>query len=518
MAFLRSRASFASCLSAVAAVAAATLLLGACGGDDDGGPATPDASSTPDAAPAPDVTPPPDAMPDARVFARTARVTTGQAQELKITEALAPITFTVTDDQGDPVANLNVTITASAGVHLSRVSGMTEDDGTFTVEARAGRHVGLDNFVRLDADDTEPGIAIFTANDWAAGTIIPLANRARLFGILAPLGPTSALETELKGPWAITQAPAGGMFVGDYDFCVVNHVDADGVLTRVAGTGSCVTDVTEGGQASETALQSVWSLAHDPVANVLYIGVSGNKIRKVDLTTGIFTNYAGTGQAPPLESAEGQTATAAKIGRPDQLALGPDGLYVSEANGRVIRIDGDGIVHDVLVPQSNTTCASETGIIVGVSEGYGMPMDLDDDGNLYMAAMVCGSAVGGTTPHTAVFKRTPEGVITWIAGTDSTGNETSAMGLIRVGGAQALHLDGANNLLLFTYGDTIGVRRITIATGATTSVIGVSGLSDPPDYVTAAATGLVSGGGGVRLSTGQIVIADYDLWAVREIR
>jgi hypothetical protein len=172
-------------------------------------------------------------------------------------------------------------------------------------------------------------------------------------------------------------------------------------------------------------------------------------------------------------------------------------------------------VHDVFFadPATDSGCATDALRLVSSAAGA---MARADDGTLYVLALVCGSDTGDSASHRAIIARAPGGALSWIAGTgDALESATGQVGFSD--DAPGLQLDGASHLLVSDVSGPLAVRRVTIASGATTLVIG-SAPADPPDYVTALASGLAAGGAATRLITGQIVIPDRELYGVREIR
>ncbi|AUX41034.1 uncharacterized protein SOCE26_024390 [Sorangium cellulosum] len=114
----------------------------------------------------------------------------------------------------------------------------------------------------------------------------------------------------------------------------VRKVDREGIITTAAGTG--VSEYSgDGGPAVQATFCALQSIALGPDGS-FYVADSPsnleidgpgcrNRIRRID-ANGIVTTVAGGNESGP--TAEGTPATAARIGRPGALELGPDGsLY-----------------------------------------------------------------------------------------------------------------------------------------------------------------------------------------------
>ena len=99
-------------------------------------------------------------------------------------------------------------------------------------------------------------------------------------------------------------------------------------------------------------------LAVDAVGNVYFVEGAKDRIRKIDMKTGIISTVAGTGKKG--FSGEGDLAIHARLNNPSGLAIDREGnLFICEyVNNRVRRVD------------------SKTGIITTVA-GNGLPHRTD---------------------------------------------------------------------------------------------------------------------------------------------
>jgi sugar lactone lactonase YvrE len=187
-------------------------------------------------------------------------------------------------------------------------------------------------------------------------------------------------------PGGVLVDAAGNTYVADTYDQRIRKIDVAGVITTIAGTG-CVTGSIdgEGGDPSDDrgdngpALNATFffpcTLAFNPTNNTLYVGEDGNyadhtdqisplwglgnRIRAIDLTTGIITTYAGNGvftnsiDGPGLnpqdDLGDGGPAVSCTFSRLLGMAVDPDGLlYVAdEQNYRVRMIDANGIIATV---------------------------------------------------------------------------------------------------------------------------------------------------------------------------
>ncbi len=149
-----------------------------------------------------------------------------------------------------------------------------------------------------------------------------------------------ATQASLNFPSGVAVARDGTLYIADTRNHRVRRVDANtGVITTVAGTGQarCSGD---GGAARAAALNEPTAVALDEARDALYIAdQSNNRVRRVNLSTGLITTVAGTGEAG--YNGDGIPAAEASIAGPSGLAVGPDGtLYVADTfNGRIRAVD-----------------------------------------------------------------------------------------------------------------------------------------------------------------------------------
>jgi sugar lactone lactonase YvrE len=267
---------------------------------------------------------------------------------------------------------------------------------------------------------------------------------------------------------AILAAPAdaavdssGDIFIADTNDNRVREVNrATGAITTVAGNGGAGYG-GDNGQATAAMLDAPDAVALDSAGN-LYIADSGNnRVREVNLSSGLITTVAGNGTAG--FSGDGGAATAAEISSPDALAVDGSGhLFIADANNYRIR-------------EVNLSSGAITTVAGGGSDGDGDPATtailnspqdavVDSAGNLYIA---------DTNDNRVREVNRASGVITTIAGTGAagyTGNGGPATAA-ELSAPKALALDNAGDLFIVDSGND-RVRELNPASGALTTVAG----------------------------------------------
>ena len=124
----------------------------------------------------------------------------------------------------------------------------------------------------------------------------------------------------------------------------VRRIDADGVITTLAGNGT-PTSTGDSGPATQASLHTPYGLALDRRGNLYVSELEGCRIRKID-PSGVITTFAGNG----LCEFSGDRGPALKAGfaAPSGLAIDSEGnLYVADGT-RVRRIDPSGVITTVV--------------------------------------------------------------------------------------------------------------------------------------------------------------------------
>lgn len=204
-----------------------------------------------------------------------------------------------------------------------------------------------------------------------------------------------AHEALLKQPSALVLDDDGTIYIADQQNFRVRKIDANGVITTIAGNG--VGNLTgEVGGEDIPALQSPidWEAGSNPepsggialAGDQLFIAETlRHRIRVIDLGTGMIRTFAGTGE--PGYSGDFGPASEAQFNAPRELEIGPDGnLYVADTDNSVIRVIdlGSGRVRTVV--GTGTLGLDPTDGLLATSTKLKRPfgIEFDPEGNLYV--------------------------------------------------------------------------------------------------------------------------------------
>ncbi len=316
-----------------------------------------------------------------------------------------------------------------------------------------------------------------------------------------------ATAAELNWPFDVANDAAGNFYVADALNYRVRKVNAAGVISTFAGTG---TSGYNGDNIAATAanLSLVTGVSTDAAGNVYIADFTNSRVRKVN-AAGIITTVAGNGTFG--FSGDGGQATAAGLYFPVNVTFdGAGNMYISDyVNYRVRKVTAAGIISTIA---GNGTA--------GFSGDGGQATAAEINCVSFVATDAAGNIYLSDDQNNRIRKITAAGVISTIAGTGTGGyngdgiQATSAEVFFSTGnGGSALDLAG--NMYVGDYGNN-RIRQINAA-GVITTIggNGIAGFSGDGGPATAAELkfpfGISIDGGG------NIYIADEENSRIRKI-
>ncbi len=147
-----------------------------------------------------------------------------------------------------------------------------------------------------------------------------------------------ATSAWLNVPTGVFVDGSGNLHIADAGNSRIRKVDASGIITTVAGSGTLGFS-GDGGLATEAGLFSPSGIFVDALGSLFIADAGNSRIRKVD-ASGIITTVAGSGT--PGFSGDGGAATEANLGSPTGVFVDGEGyLYIVDtANSRIRRVPG----------------------------------------------------------------------------------------------------------------------------------------------------------------------------------
>ncbi len=333
-----------------------------------------------------------------------------------------------------------------------------------------------------------------------------------------------ATSAKLDSPDSVAVDAAGNLYIADTQNNVIRKVDPSGIITTVAGNGTEGYS-GDGGPATGAELARPYGVAVDAAGNLYIADMMNNVIRKVD-ANGVITTIAGNGYCKyPYPkylvgnsggySGDGGLATKAELDAPEAVAVDASGnLYIADTyNHRIRKVDTSGTITTVAGNgQGNALLggySGDGGPVTGAELAQPVGVAVDAAGNLYIADL----------NNNRIRKVDPSGIITTVAGGGtilgySSNPEPATSAEIAPFG---MAMDAAGNLYI-TDGFQC-IRKMDTTTGAITTVAGnVNNPGYSGDGGPATGAELNSPTGVAVDASGNIYIADQNNNRIREVK
>ncbi len=316
-------------------------------------------------------------------------------------------------------------------------------------------------------------LVLFTAPiiSQAQGVISTIAGN----GTQASSGDGGPATSASLQPIGLAVDRSGNVYIADRATSVIRKVNAAGVISTVAGyAGEPMNGdgINDGGPATKAGIylnSEHNGLAVDSAGN-LYIADEGhNRIRKVDVSTGIITTVAGNGT--PGHSGDGGPATSAQLLEPLGVAFDKAGnFYIADSNS-VRKVNTSGTITTVAGGMLTATPgdggpATSAGVIPRA-------VAIDAAGNIFISDYLTD----------AVREVNTKGIINTVAGvpggSGSSGDGGPATSAL-FGGIYGIAVDSAENLYIADFGNNRvrvvnAAGIITTAAGGTSRTLGDGG-------------------------------------------
>jgi sugar lactone lactonase YvrE len=287
----------------------------------------------------------------------------------------------------------------------------------------------------------------------------------------------------LNYPTSVALDSEDNVYVGDWSGFIRKIWAGGGAITTVAGTG-ILGYSGDGGRATSAMLGRAISIALDAAGNIYVSDGDNNRIRRVEVSTGIITTVAGTGAT--TDSGDGGPAVNARVSRPTGITVDAAGdIYFSSSWSRVRKVIASTGIIETVAGQFVTSFGGDNGPAVDALFWDPIPSVVGRSGNIYIADYE-NSRIRMVTAKT--------GIVTTFAGSGACpAGPPSLNVLVCQGGfggdggpakdatlnhAAAVALDADGNLYI---ADTINhrIRRVDASTGLIYTIAGngVSGFS-----------------------------------------
>ena len=169
----------------------------------------------------------------------------------------------------------------------------------------------------------------------------------------------------------------------------IGKIDTNHIVTIIAGNGT-YGYFGDGGPATDSELAQPQGVVLDTSNNIYFADQQNQRIRKVDLTTGLISTVAGMGPGGPYTggfSGDNGLASAAQLNNPTDISIDKDGnLYIADTwNYRIRKINTSGIITSV----AGNGIAGKIGNDGPATDAeiyYPYFLTVDSFGNIYVAS------------------------------------------------------------------------------------------------------------------------------------
>lgn len=310
----------------------------------------------------------------------------------------------------------------------------------------------------------------------------------------------SASSAQLSYPYGVAVTSAGNVYITDQLNNRIRKITSAGVISTIAGNGT-YGNTGDGGAATAATLANPQGVAVDAAGNVYVADYGNNRIRKIS-TTGIITNFAGSGTG-----IDGGAATAADIYHPAAVAVDASGnIYIAETgNNRIRKVNTSGVISTIAgTGVSGYSGDAGAATAAKLSSPYGVTVDAS--GNVYIADL------GNNR-----IRKVSGGIITTVAGTGVAGfsGDGGAATSANINTPYGMTLDASGNMYICDY-NNFRIRKVS-ATGTISTIAGTGNPLYSGDGGMATAADLNRPTGIAVDASGYIYIADNNNQRVRKL-
>lgn len=156
-----------------------------------------------------------------------------------------------------------------------------------------------------------------------------------------------ATSAQLNTPQGVAVDANGNIYISDWQNNKIKKVSTNGIITTIAGTGEYGFS-GDGAIGSDAKLKSPAGIAVDAMGNVFFCDRNNYRVRKID-ANGIITTIAGKGGFQPF-SGDGGLAIDAEMWEPQGISIDGSGniFIVDRNNHRIRKVITNGIINTIV--------------------------------------------------------------------------------------------------------------------------------------------------------------------------
>jgi sugar lactone lactonase YvrE len=193
-----------------------------------------------------------------------------------------------------------------------------------------------------------------------------------------------ATSASLQSPAGLAFDTSGNLYIADQGNHKIRKVDTSGNITTIAGNGASGYG-SDGVQATATTLYNPTGVAIDS-SNNLYIADSSNhRIRKVVLSTGVITTFAGIGVQG--STGDGAAATSARLKTPKDVKIDSFGnlLIADQFNHKIRMVNASTGFISSVVGTGSASYSGNGGYSINATLNLPVAIAIGSSNTLYIA-------------------------------------------------------------------------------------------------------------------------------------
>jgi hypothetical protein len=283
----------------------------------------------------------------------------------------------------------------------------------------------------------------------------------------------AATNASLSNPSSVAVDTLGNLFIADQGNNRIRKVSASGIITTVAGggTGSGSDGLGDGLAATNASLNVPSGIALDASDDLFIADQFNNRIREVE-ANGIITTVAGGGAGGGTDGlGDGLGATNASLALPSDVTVdASDDLFIADSANNIVReVGANGVITAVAGGGAGggTDGLGDGGPATGASLHYPTGVAVDTNGNLLIADF-----------YNQRIREVSAGIITAVAGngTNSYYGDGSPATNAAISDANSVTVDGSDDLFIADSGNN-RIRKVTNTQGPSLTFNDVTGVN-----------------------------------------
>lgn len=280
--------------------------------------------------------------------------------------------------------------------------------------------------------------------------------------------------TAVNNPYGIVANADGDLVFCEVDTGLTRSLSlAQGRITTLAGNGDKAY-AGDGQPALAASFSAPHEICFDRAGHLFIVERDAHVVRRIDASSGLVSTFAGTGE--PGFSGDDGPAHMAQLRQPHSIAFDANGnlLICDIGNQRVRQVERDTGLISTLSGTGERDATPDAGPLRGTTLRGPRSIATDPEGNAYLVLRE-GNAVYRLAMR--------EGTLSRIAGTGESGYSGDGGQALqaRFNGPKGIAYSAADQSLYIVDTENHVIRRVALATGLISTVLGTGQVGDGAD-------------------------------------